>query len=635
MERKFVYKGHYLKSAPGFSWENAKPAEPKELSKKVMALIEDKNLFIGICTKKERVIDDEKLKSKLLCRGEQCGKNDDFSWKTSDWIIQEIGLAFGRGMDVILLVEEGLRLPGGFQGNLEYIQFNRKSPEKSFGKILEMIRALLPKAKLIEASVAKKPKTAEEEEPMEEGVEWLKPKPEWDRSNYEIALMHMVASDDKEGEEEIYKAYQETEEGKQSKNVDSWSAAKEYTHIWWGKDGSLETLEKIAKEKPENSEVQRYLAKGYQSYEKEIKAAVSYKQAAEKEDDEKRKLLRLGEAASAYANAKKKDDLRELIAEIKELAKSIEGGEIILLDILREVAEIQNDKTSYLAYTERLLDLKPDDNKTRFSLAYAHSEEKNNELALYHYLKIPYQSRDLMAWNNLGVANERLDLDGKAVDAYRNSEGKGETLAMDNIAKKLLDAGFFAEAQEQCDKAKRNKNYNKNVDDTLFRLKGNREEEEKKQKEILENIKSTHEFYVKYGHAAVKENISELKGKWVAKQCTLDIEIKNRKLTGYGSYVVPSLDNIFLSKRLGGSSEKTKYEIFYEGDLSGYAVTGTVRISEVGKVAKPTGLLGKDEDTKEIMMVILGDLSKIEVYQESAANESQKFQELVKEPVEK
>ena len=33
-------------------------------------------------------------------------------WKTSDWVIQEIGLATGRGLELILLVEDGVRRPG-------------------------------------------------------------------------------------------------------------------------------------------------------------------------------------------------------------------------------------------------------------------------------------------------------------------------------------------------------------------------------------------------------------------------------------------------------------------------------------------------------------------------------------------
>ena len=75
-------------------------------------------------------------------------------------------------MALILLVEDDVRTPGGLQGDLEYIQFSRQSPEKSFGKILEMIKALLPKAKLVEASISEKTKIAEEkpEEKPEEKV---------------------------------------------------------------------------------------------------------------------------------------------------------------------------------------------------------------------------------------------------------------------------------------------------------------------------------------------------------------------------------------------------------------------------------------------------------------------------------
>src|SRR6266498_24623 len=133
----------------GFTCESAEPAEPKELADKVKGLIKDKNLFIGICTTKEAVIEPVHLCKSTFNRKVLKGNEEHFSSKTSDWIIQEIGLAIGRGMDLILLVESGLRQPGGLQGNLEYIPFERSAPEKSFGRLLEMIRALLPKAKAV------------------------------------------------------------------------------------------------------------------------------------------------------------------------------------------------------------------------------------------------------------------------------------------------------------------------------------------------------------------------------------------------------------------------------------------------------------------------------------------------------
>jgi hypothetical protein len=45
------------KSNPMFKWDHAQSAEPRQLADKVMSLIADKNLFIGICTRKEYVTD--------------------------------------------------------------------------------------------------------------------------------------------------------------------------------------------------------------------------------------------------------------------------------------------------------------------------------------------------------------------------------------------------------------------------------------------------------------------------------------------------------------------------------------------------------------------------------------------------
>ena len=627
--RKFLdYFSQIQNMGIGFNWEHAREAEPKVLAEKVLKLIEDKNLFIGICTKKEKVINHNKLKSKFLSKSEQCGNVDDFDWKTSDWIIQEIGLAIGRGMHLILLVEEGLRTPGGFQGNIEYIQFNRQATGDSFGRILEMIRALQPHAKPIEEAIAGIPKPVEEEEKKEEGDDWGNPKPEWKRRNYVFALMHMIGMEDKDGEQKIVDAYLETEEGKEENNIDSWVATREYMRILLTKDGSLSRLEALAKEKPENSEVQKYLARAYQQFDKDEKAAATFSNAAENEVDNKKAILMLGDAARAFARANKKTELNELVCKIKEKSRLIEDGEIQLLKCLIDIADIQDDKTLSLAYTERLLDLKPDDYDSRFDLAYGHSESDRRNLSLFHYLKIPYRNRNAITWNNLGVSYSRLDIDGKSVDAYRESEEMDETLAMDNLAKSFLEAGFFEEAKEQCEKAKKHEDYNKNVDDTSFRLKKKEEEEEKKTNEVLEEVKPIHEFFVKYGRAAAKENISNVKETWEDSKCQLNLEIYNGKFKAYGTYEVASLGLIMSA--LGGTQEKPKYEILYEGEITGYAIKGTVRINELGKAKKATTLLTKDEDTKDILMIISDDVSNISVYEESATYKTQRFQEIKK-----
>src|SRR5712675_1830192 len=130
---------------PKFSWEHAETAEPKLLTEKIKRLMADKNVFIGICTKKEMVVEEKVLSTPCLQQTVRKAAIADLFWKTSDWIIQEIGMAIGRELEVILLIEEGTRKPGGLQGDIEYIPFTRSAIEKSFGKIFEMITALVPK----------------------------------------------------------------------------------------------------------------------------------------------------------------------------------------------------------------------------------------------------------------------------------------------------------------------------------------------------------------------------------------------------------------------------------------------------------------------------------------------------------
>jgi hypothetical protein len=100
---------------------------------------------------------------------------------------------------------------------------------------------------------------------------------------------------------------------------------------------------------------------------------------------------------------------------------------------MKDLSEIGNDKDLSIPILERILEITPDDNSTRFSLAYKYSD-RNNDLSLFHYLRIPEHERKSMAWNNLGVVFRQLDLPAKSVEAYRKAEEMGGTLAMSNIA---------------------------------------------------------------------------------------------------------------------------------------------------------------------------------------------------------
>jgi tetratricopeptide (TPR) repeat protein len=604
----------------GFSWEHAEPAEPKELAEKVLRLMEDKNLFIGICTSKEAAIQSDKLRKGTLKKKILKAEEIHFTLKTSDWIIQEIGLAKGRNMDLILLVEQGVRQPGGLQGSLEYITFERHSPEKSFVKVLEMVQSLLPKAKALMGKEAEaSPSPEEKSEPEKQEISnWLQPRADWNRRQYEFALMHAVTSDDEESEKRINQAYLASKECSVHENCESWEAFGEYARIIFGKGGRLAKLEEIAKESSENAEVQRLLAKGYQEYKDYDKAAQCFEMAAQKSEDVTYALSRHSEAILALSKAGKKEEARAIREKMKALAPKVEGGEAIIISAFRQVAELSGDSDDLFGLTERLLHINPSDTDARFNLAYNYSQKDQEDASLYHYLKIPDQERGAMTWNNLGVEFDHFNLASKAVSAYRKSEELGETLAMSNLAYKLIKAGFLHEAEELSKRAMTIQGYHKNVSHAVAKIKDLPDEEKKKETEIAEKAVPLSEFYRDYGQALLLEDQSDYIGQWQGLDCVLNVSIENKKFIAEGDYEQQAnvgLGSYYSLGMLGKTQTMKKYKVKYEGIVDGRTVKCIFTQNEEGAVKALPTLLGGADKGVEVLMILSDDLKEICVYE--------------------
>jgi tetratricopeptide (TPR) repeat protein len=501
---------------PNFSWEHAEDAEPKVVAEKVMSLIDNKNVFIGICTKKECVLQSGSIKKSILYPGQFLLRESECSWKTSDWIIQELGLAKGRDLDIILLIESGVRRPGGLQSDLEYIEFDRSAPDKSFGKIVEMLTALSPK-KHITSAIATDAQSADNErnetQPLKDD-NWGTPRPEWMRYDYKYAFFEMVITDNQAGADNINSAYLATKDASNEDNKNVWAAYCEFIRLRWGKGGSLANLKVLAELYPDSSRVWKYLAMGFEKYHDYRGVAHAYEIAAIKTKDEIEQIRLLGRAAIAHTCSEAEDFATEIINRMKAQVQESGAGEVEMISALKEIYEIKNDDEALLAIMERMMDLDPSDTKTRFSLAYKHSSIGNDDLALFHYLQIPFDERDSVTWNNLGVAFDRFDLSTKSVLAYRNAEGSGETLAMSNLASKLITVGFLSEPEQICKKALKVENYHKNITHTMARLKDKPDEENKKEADLLEKTKPISDFYTEFGRALSRTEPDDLAKCW-------------------------------------------------------------------------------------------------------------------------
>jgi tetratricopeptide (TPR) repeat protein len=615
----------------GFIWDHAKAAEPRQLAEKVMSLIRDRNLFIGICTKKERVIGPNELERCWIKRRVLGGHESMFSWKTSDWIIQEIGLAMGREMDLILLLEEGLRLPGGLQGDIEYIEFTRENPERSFGKLLEMIRSLIPKtvsASIEDLGTASSEKATQEQSEEEFDHRWLEPKPDWDHSDYEFALFHCIATGDLDVEKKITETFLKSPEGRTLSGPAGWEAICQYFRLVSGKDASIVKMEQLAEEKSEFEKVHFYLGKAYEIYKEYEKAGQAYVCAAERATDIRDKLKNFGEAAKAYFRAGIKVKSQEFAARMRQEVSQSGVGEEILVAVLRKIASIELDMDVYYALSERLLELKPGDTEIRFDLAYKYSENEEQELSLFHYLRIPAPRRVGITWNNLGVQRAHFRMVGSAVDSYRKAEQMRETLAMSNIANKFIGAGFLSEAEVICNKALEIKDYHKNIIHSMTRIKEIPTEEAEKEDSIVENAAPYSDFYRAYGKALCRVDPIDCSGIWEGPKCSLRLEIQGSRFLAEGTYELPesTLRALALQRAQGvgappGSPEKRV--VRYEGTLSGHAIKAFMtedsenqRPGSIANTLLTIGLPNKKEQT--VLMAILDPFSEIRVYDKSA-----------------
>lgn len=627
--RRFLdYFATLSNSGLNFSWEHAETAEPKLVAEKVMTLLSDKNVFIGICTKKERVVQQSSLKKSIFFpRGDFRVNENDLSWKTSDWIIQEIGLAKGMGRDLILLLENDVQKPGGLQGDFEYIPFDRQSPERSFGKILQMINSLSPKPAQPMAISSDTELSSEDEEIERETSTddlWTTPKPEWGRRQYEIAFMHTMAISDDDNNAAIDQAYLATEHSKKEDKENSWKAFCQLTRIHFGKGGSLQNLQALAKSAADSSETLRYLAQGYENYQDYVEAAKTYEAAASKTTDKLMIVTLLGKAAENYSLVDLPEKVLVTVSRMKAQAKVDGNGEQNLLTSLKPLAEKAKANENSLAIMERIVELNPSDTSTRFSLAYLHSECGNKDLALLHYLKIPTNERSSATWNNLGVTFEHFSLPAKSVDAYRAAKDMGETLAMSNLAMKFISAGFLSDAKEQCDEALAIEDFHKNLGGTLAKLANIPEEESDKEAKLLEKAKPKSDFYRKFGRAVSHPDLKELAERWEGPDCVLDVRLKEGTFSASGSYeqqVNGLASALFASPSTSGLNPPVKYDVGYNGRIRGHTIEARVTRDRVGEPRAGASLLSLALNEIETVMVLADDGNEIHVMEKPSSGD--------------
>lgn len=599
-----------------FSWDRAIRAEPRSISEKVQNVFENKNVFIGICSKRERVGSEGDMVSYPFLG--RLMWDSTLAWKTSDWILQEIGLARGRSCSCIIFVENGVRNPAPLLADIQYIQFDREFPERCFTTFMDMVTNLSPPTEGLKDESAKIGAAPTEEDDERKGradeggkddpkVDHFQPQPDWSRRQYGHALWVAYAISDVPDEtaQRIYEAFLKSPLASDDSVRAEWRAENEYVRILFDKSNSIQSLVDCSKENPKNARIQSFLGRAYEQYQLFGDAAAAYRRASSLYDNPIDQIEALGALATILVKSGEKEKANEVISKATTLYNS--ETEKALLEVMRNYADARSDKILLIAVRERMLQLDPLDHDLRFKLAYAYGDRSENELSLFHYFMIPPSERKEWTWNNMGASYDALRLSARAVDAYRKAVDQKNTLAMRNLAEKYIDAGFIDEAASLCREALALPDYHTNLLGTLNRTKAVPGEEDKKVNEMVDSALICVGFIQEFGRALVRPRVSELPREWQSPDGVLIATLKGNAFAAIGDYEEP-VSGLARALTIPGSTVSTiKKRVRYQGQIVGCAISGTVSRSY------PESTIGSATTPEPVMLILSDDGQSLRV----------------------
>lgn len=602
---------------PQFSWENAEFADVKNLEDKVMEKMENKNLFIGICTKKEFVIK-QNLLSKTIFRNYLKSDAKNFQSKTSDWILQEIGFAFGRGMNILLLKENGLRDCGGIQGNLEYIEFNRNEPSKCFDKILQAIGQINSNSiseKCFTDNRVENVKSQNNEFNNIYEIIHEKNMNDWNYDDYKSNIMRAIHDSDLEKEDLINSKFYDSTLISNEENKANWEAEKCFYKNIFKNEDSLTKLLDLQKEYPTNQKVLFYLGLTYREYGKLSIAGDYYLKAATTIQNTIISFVQM--AALCFYKSNETIKFKETEKIILNYKGNDSQKYICLFELYKDIAEIEGNSIKYTAFSEGLLDLKPNDDDIRFNLAYKYCDIDEDEYGVYHYEKLKHSNYSTNVPNNLGASYRDLKLNYYSVQAYKEAILKENTLSMRNLSHIYIDAGFLDEAKDLCDKAIKYVDYDYRVGDAITKIQEVKNEENEKREKILHSVHERINFYIKYSNACLKTYKIDIEGKWKYKEHILIVTVSNKEFEGNCDYE----EEVFqLSSLFDTSLPKKTNRIVktrFTGKITGLGIHFNMSVY--------INALSITDKSIEGLMVISDDSKKIEIYEKDEGTKGNKY----------
>jgi tetratricopeptide (TPR) repeat protein len=460
----------------GFAWDHALEAAPIEVQDKVLAKMDGKNLLIAICSAKEHVFD-RKSFWKIPFSKNILISSDAVQTKTSDWIIQEIGVAIGRGMQVIVLQERGVRKPGNFQGNVEFIDFDRNNFSEILTKLIQMVRFIKPKAVSDLATVEY---NEDARSPVDEKItaEMIAlreiPEEKWTKDTFFEYTFNAIYKKDWAAVTDANERFSRSKFGSTDEERAAFKASEIGTDCFIHESDRITELKRLAERYPENERILYNLASCFDQLKQPEEASkIFLKLSTLKEPN----VTYMIQAADCLIRVGKLESAREQLIEIKNQKKLTSEDKEKILKLIASIEDANSNSLLYCAAAEGALSINSDDHNLRFNLALKYGTYGLNKNSLTHYNTLKRKNPTEACYNNLGVAYKNLGLEGLAVDAYLESQNLGGTTAVGNLAGKLVAEGFYNQAEDLCKKALLLPEFDDNVPKVLSDLRQRKKRE--------------------------------------------------------------------------------------------------------------------------------------------------------------
>lgn len=473
-------------------FETGEKAQNKSIAGKVKERIDRNGVFIGIFTI-EKLLDGKNVVSWFK-------RSKQYEFTTSNWVLQESGYAIGKGKELIFLVEKGIARFPELQGDAELIYFTRDKAglNEALLKLLDMVQGMSSAGPMAK----QEPLLSQDQGSVDKLEEKTKAKQQTE--NKAIPWEEVFEAHDKGEIDKAKEIYDKSIKIKLTpEEVLLWDAVFLRWEYCSGKSAALHALDKLAAEN-ESYAVYWQIGICHESTDKYDLAITTLIKCLELAKDTQQKVDALIRIAQCYSLSDRYeigiDKLLEKLndPEYKEFQESLYSG-------LAKIAKRKKDDELLVLFLEKVLDVNPVNTNARFDLAYKYGEMDKNDLAIYHYKKLLEVEDNDTAFNNIGVKYSDVSLKGRCVSCYQKSIDKKNPLALSNIAYKYIDAGFFDLAEKAIKNADElsaeGKDIPSNVGYAKNRLKEIREEEEKKEQEILSSARQKLIFKIRLSNA--------------------------------------------------------------------------------------------------------------------------------------